>query len=178
MPFCITRCGYCDFNTYTALELGGDVLRDELRVGLGLADLLHVDEHLVLRERLHTGELGFALGGGIEVTDLEDLDALATLADHHARASRVHDDLGLVGSALYLDARDVRVVEILLDRPLDADVFVEPLRVVLVLVPFAGPRLDDAEAKAIRMSFLSHYFLPLPEPRERLSAGPVRCGCG
>ena len=23
VPFCSTRCGYCDFNTYTALELGG-----------------------------------------------------------------------------------------------------------------------------------------------------------
>lgn len=22
MPFCATRCGYCDFNTYTAAELG------------------------------------------------------------------------------------------------------------------------------------------------------------
>src|ERR1700735_989125 len=23
VPFCITRCGYCDFNTYTPAELGG-----------------------------------------------------------------------------------------------------------------------------------------------------------
>ena len=23
VPFCQTRCGYCDFNTYTATELGG-----------------------------------------------------------------------------------------------------------------------------------------------------------
>src|ERR1700749_3057396 len=23
IPFCATRCGYCDFNTYTAVELGG-----------------------------------------------------------------------------------------------------------------------------------------------------------
>ena len=22
VPFCATRCGYCDFNTYTATELG------------------------------------------------------------------------------------------------------------------------------------------------------------
>jgi len=26
VPFCTTRCGYCDFNTYTAAELGGPVL--------------------------------------------------------------------------------------------------------------------------------------------------------
>jgi putative oxygen-independent coproporphyrinogen III oxidase len=27
VPFCQTRCGYCDFNTYTATELGSDVSR-------------------------------------------------------------------------------------------------------------------------------------------------------
>lgn len=50
VPFCITRCGYCDFNTYTASELGADVRRDtwidaaltELRLArrvLGSADV-------------------------------------------------------------------------------------------------------------------------------------------
>jgi len=28
VPFCATRCGYCDFNTYTAAELGGGGSRD------------------------------------------------------------------------------------------------------------------------------------------------------
>jgi len=28
VPFCSTRCGYCDFNTYTAAELGSGVSRD------------------------------------------------------------------------------------------------------------------------------------------------------
>lgn len=28
VPFCASRCGYCDFNTYTAKELGDDVRRD------------------------------------------------------------------------------------------------------------------------------------------------------
>ncbi len=28
VPFCLTRCGYCDFNTYTAAELGGGASRD------------------------------------------------------------------------------------------------------------------------------------------------------
>src|SRR4051794_41926860 len=23
VPFCVSRCGYCDFNTYTSTELGG-----------------------------------------------------------------------------------------------------------------------------------------------------------
>ncbi len=28
VPFCATRCGYCDFNTYTASELGGGASRE------------------------------------------------------------------------------------------------------------------------------------------------------
>ena len=31
VPFCATRCGYCDFNTYTAAELGSGVSRDSYR---------------------------------------------------------------------------------------------------------------------------------------------------
>lgn len=40
VPFCITRCGYCDFNTYTPAELGGvnpDAWLDALRIELSLA---------------------------------------------------------------------------------------------------------------------------------------------
>ncbi|WP_299561121.1 radical SAM family heme chaperone HemW [uncultured Mycolicibacterium sp.] len=42
VPFCTTRCGYCDFNTYTAGQLGGtdprawpEVLRAELALAAG-----------------------------------------------------------------------------------------------------------------------------------------------
>ena len=69
------------------LELRGDVLGDELRAGLGLADLLDVDEDLVLGERLDAREERLALGGGLQVADLQRLDALAALADDHARAA-------------------------------------------------------------------------------------------
>lgn len=40
VPFCATRCGYCDFNTYTAAELGGaspEGWLDALRIELELA---------------------------------------------------------------------------------------------------------------------------------------------
>ncbi len=40
VPFCATRCGYCDFNTYTPSELGGanpDGWLDALRIELELA---------------------------------------------------------------------------------------------------------------------------------------------
>ena len=34
VPFCASRCGYCDFNTYTATELGHDVRRDTFHEAL------------------------------------------------------------------------------------------------------------------------------------------------
>lgn len=40
VPFCATRCGYCDFNTYTAAELGGtspDGWLSALRIELAMA---------------------------------------------------------------------------------------------------------------------------------------------
>ena len=44
VPFCATRCGYCDFNTYTPAELGGAnpdgwlaALRAELALAAGSA---------------------------------------------------------------------------------------------------------------------------------------------
>jgi oxygen-independent coproporphyrinogen-3 oxidase len=47
VPFCASRCGYCDFNTYTAAELGGGASRD------GYADL--VLSELALAARVLAG---------------------------------------------------------------------------------------------------------------------------
>src|SRR6201994_269139 len=38
VPFCVTRCGYCDFNTYTAAELGGGASRDSY-AGLAIEEV-------------------------------------------------------------------------------------------------------------------------------------------
>jgi putative oxygen-independent coproporphyrinogen III oxidase len=38
VPFCTSRCGYCDFNTYTAAELGGGGSRDSY-AGLAVAEI-------------------------------------------------------------------------------------------------------------------------------------------
>jgi putative oxygen-independent coproporphyrinogen III oxidase len=38
VPFCLSRCGYCDFNTYTAAELGSGASRDSY-AGLAVAEL-------------------------------------------------------------------------------------------------------------------------------------------
>lgn len=50
VPFCATRCGYCDFNTYTATELGGAgrdgwlaALRTELRLAATACGATPVD---------------------------------------------------------------------------------------------------------------------------------------
>ena len=50
------------------------------------------------------GKSGLALGRGLQVADLEGLDALAALADDHAGTRREDDDFGLVRGALDLDA--------------------------------------------------------------------------
>ncbi len=40
VPFCASRCGYCDFNTYTATELGDSVRRDRFHEVLA-AEIAH-----------------------------------------------------------------------------------------------------------------------------------------
>ena len=39
MPFCRTRCGYCDFNTYTPSELRIGSAEGELRIGSAEGEL-------------------------------------------------------------------------------------------------------------------------------------------
>jgi putative oxygen-independent coproporphyrinogen III oxidase len=88
VPFCATRCGYCDFNTYTPAELGGAkpdgwlaALRTELRMAAErLGDALEVDTVFVgggtpsvlgparLRAVLDAVRDNFALVPGAEVT--------------------------------------------------------------------------------------------------------------
>jgi hypothetical protein len=85
-----------------ALELLGDVLGDELRVDLGLAHLLDVQEHLGL------GEASALL--------LELLDAGAALADDDAGARGEDVDLQLVGGALHRDLGDAGGVQLLLEE--------------------------------------------------------------
>jgi putative oxygen-independent coproporphyrinogen III oxidase len=87
VPFCATRCGYCDFNTYTAGELGGaspqgwlTALRTELELAAGLLGGVPVDTVFVgggtpsllgsagLAEVLDAVRSNFALAAEAEVT--------------------------------------------------------------------------------------------------------------
>jgi putative oxygen-independent coproporphyrinogen III oxidase len=60
VPFCVTRCGYCDFNTYTATELGSGASRE------AYAELA-IEEIRLARRVLGTADLEVStvfLGGG------------------------------------------------------------------------------------------------------------------
>lgn len=87
VPFCATRCGYCDFNTYTAGELGGATpqgwlaaVRAELAMAAGVVGEVTVDTVFVgggtpsllggegLAEVLDAVRDNFALASRAEVT--------------------------------------------------------------------------------------------------------------
>ncbi|MDZ5623222.1 radical SAM family heme chaperone HemW [Nocardioides sp. HM23] len=87
VPFCTVRCGYCDFNTYTAEELGGGVSRQT-----------YVD-HAIAEVRLARSVLGdvdlpvstvFLGGGTPTLLPPEDLGRLLGALD---------DEFGLVADA-------------------------------------------------------------------------------
>jgi len=87
VPFCATRCGYCDFNTYTAAELGGTspdgwlaALRIELAMAAAAVGPVPVDTVFVgggtpsllgaqrLADVLDAVRASFTLAPGAEVT--------------------------------------------------------------------------------------------------------------
>ncbi|BBZ29355.1 coproporphyrinogen III oxidase [Mycolicibacterium madagascariense] len=87
VPFCATRCGYCDFNTYTPAELGGAnpdgwlaALRTELELAAGRVGARPVDTVFVgggtpsmlggqrLAAVLEAIRANFPLAAGAEVT--------------------------------------------------------------------------------------------------------------
>ncbi|RKR87729.1 anaerobic coproporphyrinogen III oxidase [Micromonospora pisi] len=76
VPFCASRCGYCDFNTYTATELGGGGARD------GYADSVLAELALagrVLGERPPARVDTVFVGGGTPT--LLPADELARILD-------------------------------------------------------------------------------------------------
>src|ERR1700751_568627 len=77
VPFCITRCGYCDFNTYTPAELGGvnpDAWLEALRAELELASA---------RLGTPTGSTVFVGGGTPSLLGGERLATLLNMLREH-----------------------------------------------------------------------------------------------
>src|SRR5262249_10850903 len=115
------------------------------------ANLLDVQEHLVRGQRLYVL--------------LQGLDAGTALADDDSRARRVDVDFHLVGGPLDLDRGHTRVPQLLFNEALEAQVLMQPARVVVLGIPLRGPPSDHAEPEADWMRLLSHsddsFSLPL-----------------
>jgi putative oxygen-independent coproporphyrinogen III oxidase len=75
VPFCLTRCGYCDFNTYTAAELGPGASRESY-AGLAIEEIRLAGK--VLGQAAGPAETVF-FGGGTP-TLLPPVDLAAILA--------------------------------------------------------------------------------------------------
>ena len=120
VPFCTSRCGYCDFNTYTATELGEDVSResyhevliaavrqaapqvrgrhvDTVFIGGGTPTLLGADGLSAILASIRD-ELGLA--DGAEVTTEANPDTVdGPLLDSLLRAGFTRLSLGMQSSA-------------------------------------------------------------------------------
>ena len=128
----------------TLLELERDVLGNQLSVELRLVDLEDVDEDLAA---------GALLDVGLE---LVDLGALA--ADDDARTRGADDETQLVARTLDFNRADAGGLQLLAQLSLQLDVLDQQLVIAALDEPARLPRLVDAEAKPIRMDFLSHSF--------------------
>ncbi|MEH1128095.1 radical SAM family heme chaperone HemW [Micromonospora sp. CPCC 206061] len=76
VPFCASRCGYCDFNTYTAAELGGGASRDQYADTV-LAELA-LARRIVKPARVDTVFFG---GGTPTLLDPDDLGRILDAID-------------------------------------------------------------------------------------------------
>src|ERR1700754_2202055 len=76
VPFCASRCGYCDFNTYTSSELGGGASRE------GYADTvlqeLKLAKNTINPEKVDTVFVG---GGTPTLLDADDLGRIVDAID-------------------------------------------------------------------------------------------------
>src|SRR5262249_30807166 len=102
------------------------------------------------------------------------LDVGALLADDDARTRRLDRDAALLVRALDHDARDRRLLELLMQLLADRGVLVQQLAVlVLAGVPARIPGAVDAETQPDRIDLLTHQGLlkPPPRPDEPRSSG-------
>jgi len=75
VPFCVSRCGYCDFNTYTASELGAGVSRDTY-ASIVRAEIRQAAAHFDVKPKVDT----VFFGGGTP-TLLSAADLASILAE-------------------------------------------------------------------------------------------------
>ena len=147
---CTAHCVlHCAAVRNTLLDLLCDVLRYELSIGIGGADLNDGDRY----------GLAYHLLDG----QADALDLCAALADNDAGSGAVDIDAYLIGIALDLDGRNTGGIEGLLQVVADIVVFNDKIAdLVCTGVPTGIPVLDNADAHAVRINFLSHLFCLLP----------------
>jgi len=73
-----------------------------------------------------------------------------------ARRASGNDETVISVGSLDLDPRHRRVAQIVVDHVANRNIFVEKLRVVLLGEPVRFPILDNPQAKANRMDFVTH----------------------
>ncbi|HEY2316133.1 MAG TPA: radical SAM family heme chaperone HemW [Streptosporangiaceae bacterium] len=78
VPFCMTRCGYCDFNTYTATELGSGASRESY-AALAIAEIRQAGR--VLAGRAGPVQTVFFGGGTPTLLPSADLIAIVRAID-------------------------------------------------------------------------------------------------
>src|ERR1700682_3479206 len=125
------------------LELLRDRVGDELRIDLGLADLLDIEPDFGAH---HLAQIS-----------AQRFDVLALLADDHAGARAVNGYACVLGRAFDRDLAHRGVRELLLEIRADLDVLVQYRREVLAVgVPLRCPVAIDGQTEADRMYLLSH----------------------
>src|SRR5688572_4541566 len=127
-------------------ELRRNLLSLQLRVQLGLMNLLNRNQHLAARTRRDVA------------LQLVDLRALATDDDPGSR--RVDDDLETVRRAFDVHVRYAGAGKASFQLTLQTQVFDQEIAVLLLRKPVRMPVLVIAKAKTVWMNFLAHSVTP------------------
>src|SRR3990170_2078872 len=141
------------------LQLQRDGFRHQLRIQLGLVDLLNVQVHLAP---------GSLLQIGLQLVNLR-----ALTPDDDAGPGRADTDAQFVRHTVDLDGRDARRAQPFLEVALQLEILMEPLAIIPLGKPPRLPRLVVTEPESIGMNLLSHSS-PLPDSFSRRSAAPLR----
>jgi len=111
VPFCTTRCGYCDFNTYTATELGAGAVSPASYAQLAVGEIEFARKVLgpaavstvffgggtptllaprAIGQILHAIDSEFGLAPGAEVTSEANPESVTQASLHELRAAGVN----------------------------------------------------------------------------------------
>lgn len=156
VPFCASRCGYCDFNTYTATELGADVRRDTFHESL-IAEISQaarrLDDDTIIETVFFGGGTPTLLGADV----LNEL--LAAIGDNFAMA---------VDCEVTTEANPDSVDQQMLDRLLEGGftrisfgMQSSAQHVLATLERTHTPGASSAAAKAARAAGFEHVNLDL-----------------